>query len=116
MLKLYISTTKKIKIRKIFNLLTKAETDFQLSKNYSYCKGKPEYGYKIVFFDMDKKDFKSKVWNGLEKLLDLKCAFVKYKDYMGCVTNWPNVFTKTCCPQNSLKHDKVKLNNDTKKI
>lgn len=50
MLKLYISSRKKIKTKEIFKVLTKCDWDFQLSENYSYCKGIPEKGYKITFF------------------------------------------------------------------
>lgn len=108
MLKLYVSTTKKVKIKEIFKCLKKSNLDFQLYKNYSYCKGVPELGYKIVFFDLDKKDFKSKIWNGLSELLDLHCAFVKYKDYRGCISNWPGIFVESRCPNHSLKPNSIK--------
>ena len=97
MLKLYISTRKKVKMKDIFKKLTKSDTNFQIYENYSYCKGKAEKGYKITFFKIDKKNFKEKIWEPLSELLDLNCAFVKYIDYMGCVKNWPGVFRKTKC-------------------
>ena len=98
MLKLYISTRKKVKMKDIFKKLTKSDTNFQIYENYSCYKGKAEKGYKITFFKLDKKDFKEKIWEPLSELLHLKCAFVKYADYMGCVKNWPGVFTETKCP------------------
>ena len=102
MLKLYISTRKKVKMKDIFKTLTKYGEEFQISENYSCYKGKAEKGYKITFFKLDKKDFKEKIWEPLSELLDLNCAFVKYIDYMGCVKNWPGIFTETNCTSCSL--------------
>jgi hypothetical protein len=98
MLKLYISSRKKIKTKEVFKVLTNCDWDFQLSENYSYCKGIPEKGYKITFFSVNKEEFKEKIWEPLTELLNLKCGFVKYTDYMGCVRNWPGVFTESKCP------------------
>jgi hypothetical protein len=97
MLKLYISTRKKIKTKEIFKVLIPSGLDFQVSANYSYHKGKAERGYKITFFSLNKDEFKEKIWNPLSDLLNLRCAFMKYIDYMGCVRNWPGVFTESKC-------------------
>ncbi len=58
-----------------------------------------ENGFRLLIFDLDGHEFKKEIWEPLQKRLDLKCAFVKYRDdYMGCVLNWPGVFTKSNCP------------------
>ncbi len=58
-----------------------------------------EYGFSLLIFDIDGKTFKSQVWDPLQSKLNLKCAFVKYRDdYMGCVLNWPGVFVESKCP------------------
>jgi len=59
--------------------------------------GTIEDGYHLKFFDLDKDDFKYKIWRKLKKMLKLKCAFIKTEDYRGCILNWPNVFTKSNC-------------------
>ena len=98
MLKLYISTRKKVKIATIFKTLSNNyDKNFQITVNYSYHKGKAEKGYKISFFELDKTTFRKQIWDPLSKLLNLSCAYVKYIDYMGCILNWPGVFTETKC-------------------
>ena len=58
-----------------------------------------EKGYRLLIFDTDGATFRDTVWNDLKDKLALRCAFVKYRDsYMGCVMNWPGVFTKSNCP------------------
>ena len=67
-------------------------------KRNSCCNMNIEYGFKIKIFDLEKEDFKEKVWNKLSKFLGIKCAHIKYKnEYRGCVLNWPDVFVKNNC-------------------
>ena len=57
-----------------------------------------ERGFSILIFDIEGPQFKKEIWDTLQIKLDLKCAFVKYReDYMGCVLNWPGVFTESNC-------------------
>ena len=102
MLTLYISSDIHTTPENIAKLLSNEGVECQVYQNYSSYKIKdscvPEVGYKIKIFDIDKSDFKDKVWNIIQTSLNLKCAFVKYRDeYRGCVLNWPNVFTKSNC-------------------
>ena len=57
-----------------------------------------EDGYHIKIFNLKPCDFREKVWNILQKELKLICAFVKEDNtYMGCVYNWPKIFTNSKC-------------------
>ena len=61
-----------------------------------------EKGLNIIFFDTTKDNFKDNfkniIWPFLKSTFDLNCAFVKYnQEYMGCILNWPGVFTKSNC-------------------
>jgi|TARA_Y100000389_G_C17310266_1_gene437607 hypothetical protein len=57
-----------------------------------------ENGYHIKFFNLKDEDFKEKVWNILQPKLNLECAYVKVDErYMGCIYNWPKVFTESNC-------------------
>ena len=62
-----------------------------------------ENGYRFLIFDIDGVTFRDEIWNEIKDKLELKCAFVKYRDdYMGCVMNWPGVFTKSNCPSKDM--------------
>ena len=53
---------------------------------------------KVKFFNLKDEDFKEKVWNILQPKLNLECAYVKVEErYMGCIYNWPKVFTESNC-------------------
>lgn len=57
-----------------------------------------EYGFHLKLFNINESNFKKKVWNLLQPILKLKCAYVRHEHkYMGCVLNWPGVFVKTQC-------------------
>jgi len=57
-----------------------------------------ENGYHIKFFNLKQEDFIEKVWNILKPKLSLYCAYVKVDQcYMGCIYNWPGVFTENKC-------------------
>ncbi len=65
-----------------------------------------EQGFTLLIFDIDGPTFKQVVWEPLQKLLNLSCAFVKYRqDYMGCVLNWPGVFVESQCPGKTTNMD-----------
>ena len=68
------------------------------SSNLSY---QVERGFKIsIFSDIEGNAFKEKIWKTIQKKMDLKCAFIKYKEeYMGCILNWPGVFCKSNCEE-----------------
>jgi hypothetical protein len=102
MSKLYISTEKNISASEIALILAQNGFECQISKNISTIqnKGKSscELGFCIVFFELDKNEFKEKVWEPLSTKLDLKCAHIEYLNkYKGCILNWPGVFTKDNC-------------------
>lgn len=71
----------------------------QITKNYSFVEeiNTSEDGFYIKIFNIDNIEC-TRIWNLLKYRLNLKCAFVKKDDeYMGCILNWPNVFTGTNC-------------------
>lgn len=56
-------------------------------------------GFKLEFRDTSNSEFKDKIWPYLMQKYDLTCAFIiKEHEYMGCIRNWPNVFTSSQCP------------------
>jgi len=71
----------------------------QITKNFSFTEktNTSEDGFYIKIFKIDNIEC-THIWNLLKSRLNLKCAFViKDDEYMGCILNWPNVFTKTNC-------------------
>lgn len=57
-----------------------------------------EPGFKLKFWSITDTEFKNSVWPVLVNMLGVRCAFiVKDNQYMGCVLNWPGVFTGTNC-------------------
>ena len=106
MIELYISSSIKIKRKIILQKLIEKGVECNITKNLSSVQNKCldlEYGYYIKIFNVDEKTFIDKVWNQIQPLLKLECAYVKYSDkYMGCVMNWPNVFVKSKCKGDSV--------------
>lgn len=111
MIELYISTQQKITVKKIVQLFVEQEVKCFVIENFSSCVDKcntsikknkmvAEKGFIINIFGLDTSLFKEKIWNNIQPLLKLKCAFVKCDEYMGCVMNWPNIFVNSNCPQN----------------
>ena len=70
-----------------------------ITKIYSGIEnGNEEPGYRIDFRDITNENFRDNIWPKLKEQFGLKCAFVRKKyEYMGCILNWPNVFTKSNC-------------------
>lgn len=58
---------------------------------------KIELGFEIKMFNITNKVFKDHIWNDLSSKLNLRCAYIKTHNYMGCVLNWPDVFRKSAC-------------------
>lgn len=102
MITLYISSCKDISDIELVSIFKKEKIKCQVTKtlntNIDNDNFIIENGYKILIFDIDGVTFKDRVWSSLKKNLDIKCGFVKYRnEYMGCVLNWPGVFTKSNC-------------------
>jgi hypothetical protein len=102
MIELYLSTNKNITSDEIIDELMKNEVECQIYCNissiHSCDKTYKEKGFYLKLFNINEKNFRKKVWNCLEPLLNIKCAHVKYEDkYMGCIMNWPDVFVKCKC-------------------
>lgn len=101
MIKLYISSPVLTSPLDITQKLARSNIEFQVYENYSsICTKKQsaiEKGYYIKFFDLQPREFKTKVWNKLAKDLKLRCAHVISDDYKGCILNWPGVFTTSKC-------------------
>jgi len=103
MIDLYLSTSKKITSERLLDELVKNEVECQIYDNVSSMRscGKPykEKGFYLkLSSSVTDETFREKVWDCLVKLLDIKCAYVKYEDkYMGCVMNWPGVFVESKC-------------------
>ena len=102
MITLYISSCKDISDIELLNIFLEQKVKCQVTKTLSTNQDNDDFiiekGYKIIIFDIDGLTFKDKIWSSLKQKLDIKCGFVKYRDeYMGCVLNWPGVFTKSNC-------------------
>lgn len=93
---LYISSAVHTSARELAKII---KVECNISKNISVMKdGTIETGYHIKLIDFDRKEFKERIWNPLQSLLRIRCAFVREDDhYMGCVLNWPSVFVKSQC-------------------
>jgi|UniRef100_A0A6C0J092 hypothetical protein len=100
---LYISTIKDVKTQDIALILAESGFECQISENISVIEDNEnnyitELGFKIYFVDLEKKDFKEKVWIPLESTLDLKCAHIEYRNlFKGCIMNWPGIFAVNNC-------------------
>ena len=88
----------------ILNLFDKHKLEVQIVKTKSVVKYnddmKFESGYilKVHHCD-DYKGFKDNIWEPLQKKFNLTCGYVVVdKEYMGCILNWPGVFTESNCP------------------
>ena len=103
MITLNISTETKAESDEILNIFLNNKVEVQLIETQNTVKNhkgtfKIEKGYSLKIFDIKRDTFKTKIWNPLKKLLDLKCAFIIVEnEYMGCILNWPGVFCKTKC-------------------
>ena len=115
MIELYISSSVEISSKKIIDILSKKGVECLIVENYSSCQKKcnkislaldltVEKGFILKIFNISPLLFKTTVWNVLQPLLKLECAFVVCPDvYMGCVQNWPHVFRESACPYNPMK-------------
>jgi hypothetical protein len=102
---------------KIIKLFTKNNIECQLIKTKSSVKysnlHEIENGFQIKMFKIEPIFFKEHIWSNLKKMMNLKCAFVKYdEEYMGCVLNWPNVFTNSNCIESVGSGASVRLAGD----
>lgn len=101
MIELYISSNVKISTSKIVESLAMNDVECQVYKNWTsykyYNKIYVEKGFYIRIHNIKNNEFVMKVWNILESIMNLKCAYVNTDEYKGCVLNWPNVFTKSNC-------------------
>ena len=102
MITLNISTSINHNINELLEFFKLSDIECQITTTSSILKKNKkciiETGYIIKFFVIDKNDFKELVWKPLQQLLDLKCAFILVEnEYMGCIKNCPNVFTKSHC-------------------
>ena len=95
----YITNNSHLDILKFFQSNNISVQVFNTGSTVKYNKKyKIENGLLIKLFDLSTDDFKNIVWPYLKDKYKLNCAYVKYTDkYMGCILNWPNVFTKSNC-------------------
>lgn len=109
MLTLNLSSEACMTSDELLNLFIELKLECQIIETKSCVKCghgfRAEDGYIIkIFGDIDGDVFKQKVWSRLKEAMKIKCAFVRYKDeYMGCILNWPGVFTKTNCLETPLE-------------
>jgi hypothetical protein len=104
MITLNISSTTNIDEKELLNIFLKLKIGCQILKSKSSIKCinntfTIEDGYKIyIFDDIGGAEFKETIWTDLKKLMLIDCAFIQYKnEYMGCILNWPGVFTPSNC-------------------
>ena len=102
MIDLYVSTSVSSNAFEIATLMGAQKLECQIYTNVSSVVTKDstfvEQGYHIRFFNLKDTDFKTKVWEILQPKLDLTCAYVKVDNrYMGCIYNWPRIFTESKC-------------------
>ena len=122
---LYISTAISTNKEDVATMIANQGVECQVYENCSAYTEKNkcahhELGFKIKLFNLERDDFKEKVWDTLATKLDLTCAHIKYRDeFRGCVLNWPKVFVKSQCtwesndsPSNDKKRQRV--DDDTK--
>ena len=103
MIELYFSSSFFIKAESIIKILIIYGVECNITTNFSSVPYKCnnfvlERGFHLKLFNINETNFKRKVWNILQPILKLKCAYVRHDDkYMGCVLNWPGVFVKSQC-------------------
>ena len=109
MIDLHISSDINISETELTSIFVQKKIQCEITKTTSSVRTshgnyRIETGYRLLIFDIDGVTFRDLVWKEIKRKLNLKCAFVKYRDdYMGCIMNWPGVFTETNCPsQKSL--------------
>jgi hypothetical protein len=62
-----------------------------------------EQGFYLLIHNVEAKDFRARVWAGIELLMPVECAHVRDGDrYMGCLSNWPGVMAESRCNQQGL--------------
>jgi hypothetical protein len=104
---LYISSRTDTSEQAIVKALLHTNTDSQIVKNSSSSKyGGVETGYHIKLFEITENNFKERVWDILQPMLSLECAFVDSLYYKGCTSNWSPVFRKSSCPTYSFRESK----------
>lgn len=115
MIELYISSRVEITSEKIIRILAEKGVECLITENFSSCPKKchksslapeigVEKGFILKIFNSSPLLFKSQIWNVLQPLLKLNCAFVKcHGVYMGCVQNWPHVFRDSACPHDPFQ-------------
>jgi len=103
MIELYFSSPIFIEVESIINVLINSGVECNISTNvsavpYECINFALEHGFHLKLFNIDEVNFKKKIWNILQPMLKLKCAYVRHDNkYMGCVLNWPDVFVKSQC-------------------
>ena len=104
MIILNISSVNHVDDKELIKMFVELKIECQVIKSKSSVKCinntfTIEDGYKInIFTDIDGKIFKETVWKKLKDLMIIDCAFIQYNnEYMGCILNWPGVFTKSHC-------------------
>lgn len=117
-MQLNISTDVPTSCEEIARALLNNGVQSQVSMNSSTHLDTVEPGYCILLVDgVPEKEFKEKVWNVLQPMFNLCCAFVDSPYYKGCVLNWPVAFRDSACPswitKNSLKPSDVVSNDST---
>ncbi len=108
MIELYFSTETATTPYEIALLLANNNVECQVYNNYSSSRNcnkmTLEPGYYVKLFNLNDRDFKKNVWNIIQPLFHLECAYVKANDtYMGCLLNWPGVFTPSNCPNKNKR-------------
>lgn len=86
----------------IYQIFVAENIECQLIKTKSVVKydkkSKIETGFILKIFNLEPIKFKEFIWTKLKKLMNLTCAFIQYNnEYMGCILNWPGVFTNNNC-------------------
>jgi len=102
MIDIYVSSIEKVGLEELSNILFSKRIECQIYENKSCLKKGIEKGYNIKIFNLDKLEFKEKVWNLLSQVLNVKCGYVISDDYKGCILNWPDVFTESKCANKLL--------------
>ena len=92
-----------ISIRDLTQIFVQKQIKCQITKTTSSVPDQNgtyqiENGYRLLIFDVDGITFRDQIWYEIKARLKLRCAFVQYQnDYMGCIMNWPGVFTESRC-------------------
>ena len=115
--KLFISSESINGCEEIIELLYSLGVECQVLNSFNIIKShnfyRKENGAIIKFYELNKIEFKNKIWPALENKFKLNCGFIETEDYKGCIKDWPKVFRKTKCPGNILNnHYNSKIKND----